>query len=111
VHNAPTVGKLNFIQLNLATKNPSWLFLNLITFGNFWVMCLDHFFFFTSSGTLGTSINLIATKRIAHLSSRMAIHLSMDFGVNSHTNGENGALKLQRTTHTNKKSRVYLIIF
>jgi len=56
-------------------------------------------------------INLIATKRIAHLSSRMAIHLSMDFGVNSHTNGENGALKLQRTTHTNKKSRVYLIIF
>jgi hypothetical protein len=48
-------------------------------------------FFFTSSGTLGTSINLIATKRIAHLSSRMAIHLSMDFEVNSHTNGENGA--------------------
>jgi hypothetical protein len=58
--------------------------------------------FFTSNGTLDPSTNLIATKQIAHLSSRMAIHLSMDFGVNSHTNGENGALKLQRTTHTKK---------
>jgi hypothetical protein len=99
VHNAPTIGKLNFIQLNLARKKPTvivepnhlWKFLGYVS------RLLS---FFTSNGTLGTSINLIATKRIAHLSSRMAIHLSMDFGVNSHTNGENGALKLQRITHT-----------
>jgi len=111
VHNAPTVGKLNFLQLNLARKNPIIIILEPNHLWKFLGHVSRSLLFFHIKGTLGTSINLIATKRIAHLSSRMAIHLSMDFGVNSHTNGENGALKLQRTTHTNKKSRVYLIIF
>ncbi len=47
MHNAPIVGKLNFIQLNLARKKPTVIVepLEFNHLWNFWVMCLDHFFF------------------------------------------------------------------